>query len=131
VRGSERGALRAGTGGNVVQFLVHLVITAALILLVARSVSGIHVADWTSAILAALVLGIANAVVKPVMVVLTLPFTILTFGLFLLVVNALVFWLASAFVPGFKIDGFGPAFLGALLLSLLNMLLAWAIGPRV
>lgn len=115
----------------MVQFLVHLVITAALILLVARSVSGIHVADWTTAILAALVLGIANAIVKPIMVVLTLPFTILTFGLFLLVVNALVFWLTSLFVPGFKIDGFGPAFLGALLLAILNMLLAWAIGPRV
>lgn len=112
-------------------FLAHLLITAALILLVARSVTGVHVESWTSAILAALVLGIANAVVRPIMVVLTLPFTILTFGLFLLVVNALVFWLTSLFVPGFRIDGFGPAFLGALLLSILNMLLAWAIGPAV
>lgn len=115
----------------MVQFLAHLLITAALILLVARSVSGIHVADWTTAILAALVLGIANAIVRPVMVALTLPFTIVTFGLFLLVVNALVFWLASAFVPGFKVDGFGPAFLGALLLAILNMLVAWMIGPRL
>lgn len=113
------------------QFFVHLVLSAALILLVARLVSGIHIEDWTTAILAALVLGIANAVVKPIMVIVTLPFTILSFGLFLLVVNALVFWLSSLFVPGFRIDGFGPAFLGALLLSILNMLLAWAIGPRV
>jgi len=66
--------------------------------------------------------------VKPIMVILTLPFTIVTFGLFLLVVNALVFWLASLFVPGFEVDGFGPAFVGALFLSILNLLVAWAIG---
>ena len=112
----------------MVPFVVHLVITAALILLVGRSVNGIHVPDWTTAILAALVLGIANAIVKPIMVILTLPFTIVTFGLFLLVVNALVFWLASLFVPGFEVDGFGPAFVGALFLSILNLLVAWAIG---
>ncbi|HVP29225.1 MAG TPA: phage holin family protein [Myxococcota bacterium] len=114
----------------MVQFFIHLLVSAALLLLVSRVVTGIHIDDWTSAILGALVLGFVNAIVRPIMLVLTLPFTILTFGLFLLVLNGLMLWLASAFVPGFRIDGFGPAFLGALLLSLLNMLIAWMVGPQ-
>lgn len=80
-------------------------------------------------LLGALVLGFANAFVRPILVVLSLPITILTFGLFLLVVNALVLKLGAALVPGFRIRGFLPALFGALLLALLNLLVAQVAGP--
>ena len=102
-------------------FLEHLIITAALLLLVANLVRGVHVEDWGSALVGALVLGFVNAVLRPLMVLLTLPFTILTFGLFLLVVNALMLWLVAALVPGIRVQGFGAALLGSLVLTLLNL----------
>lgn len=102
-------------------FLLHLIVTAALLLLVANLVRGVQVEGWGAALIGALVLGLVNAVVRPVMVLLTLPFTILTFGLFLLVVNALMLWLVAALVPGIRIQGFGAALIGSLVLSLLNM----------
>jgi putative membrane protein len=102
-------------------FLVHLILTAALLLLAANLVSGVYVQGWGSALVGALVLGFVNAVVRPLMVLLTLPFTILTFGLFLLVVNALMLWLVAALVPGIRIQGFGSALLGSLVLTLLNL----------
>jgi putative membrane protein len=102
-------------------FLTHLIVTAALLLLVANLVRGVHVEGWGSALIGALVLGFVNAVVRPLMVFLTLPFTILTFGLFLLVVNALMLWLVAALVPGIRIQGFWPALMGSLVLTLLNL----------
>jgi putative membrane protein len=102
-------------------FLIHLIVTAALLLLVANFVRGVHVEGWGSALIGALVLGFVNAVVRPLMVFLTLPFTILTFGLFLLVVNALMLWLVAALVPGIRIQGFWPALMGSLVLTLLNL----------
>lgn len=111
-------------------FLVHILLTAALLLLVAKLVDGVEVSGWGPAILGALVLGIVNAIVRPVMVFLTFPFTLLTFGLFLLVINALMLWLMAAFVPGVKVKGFGPAFFGALLLTVLNMCIGLLLGPR-
>lgn len=105
-------------------FVVHLVLSAALLLIVANVVRGIELAGWGSALLAALLLGLVNAVVRPVMIVLTLPLTIVTFGLFLLVVNALMLWLVAGLVPGMRIHGFGAAFVGSLLLTLLNLALA-------
>ena len=102
-------------------FLVHLILTAALLLLVSNLVQGVYVQGWGSALVGALVLGFVNAVVRPLMVLLTLPFTILTFGLFLLVVNALMLWLVAALVPGIRVQGFGSALLGSLVLTLLNL----------
>jgi putative membrane protein len=102
-------------------FLVNLVISAGLLLVVGHVVTGIEVRDWVSALLAALVLCVVNAVVRPVLVVLTLPLTIVTLGLFLFVVNALMLQLAAYFVPGFKVAGFGAALLGSLLLTILNI----------
>jgi putative membrane protein len=102
-------------------FLEHLILTAALLLLVSNLVSGVHVRGWRSALIGAIVLGFVNAVVRPLMVLLTLPFTILTFGLFLLVVNALMLWLVAALVPGIRVQGFGSALLGSLVLTLLNL----------
>ena len=104
-------------------FLAHLVVTAALLLLVANLVPGVQVQGFGSAFLGALALGLVNAFVRPLMVLLTLPLTILTFGLFLLVINALMIQLASSMLEGFSVSGFWPAFFGAIVLSLLNTIL--------
>lgn len=112
----------------MVEFLLHLLLTAALLLLVAHLVEGVQIEGWGSALLGALVLGLVNALVRPIMVVLTFPLTILTLGLFLLVVNALMLWLAAALVPGVRVRGFGPALLGSLLLSLLNLAVSAVFG---
>jgi putative membrane protein len=101
-------------------FIVHVVVTAVLLFVIGRLVSGIHVRDGKAALVGALVLGLANAFVRPVLVLLTLPVTVVTLGLFLLVVNALMLALAAAFVDGFEIDGFGAALVGAVLLSVMN-----------
>jgi putative membrane protein len=105
----------------MIEFLAHLVISAAMLLVVANVVSGVQIDSWGSAIVGALVLGIVNAVIRPVLVFFTLPLTILTLGLFLFVVNALVLQLVGAIAPGIKIAGFGPALLGSLLLTILNI----------
>ena len=105
----------------MINFLAHLVVTAVLLLVVAHLVRGVHVADFGSAMIGALVLGLVNALVWPVAVVLTLPLTILTFGLFLLVLNAFMLQIMAFLVPGIRIRGFGAAFLGALVLTLLNL----------
>ena len=113
----------------MVAFFAHLLITAALLLFVANLVKGVNVEGWGAAFIGALVLGLVNAFVRPLMVVLTLPLTILTFGLFLLVVNALMLWLVAALVPGIRIQGFGAALLGSLLLALLNLAVDALVGP--
>lgn len=105
----------------MMEFVLHVVVTAALLFVVGRIVTGIEVRDAKAALLGALVLGIANAIVRPILVVLTLPFTIITLGLFLFVVNAVMLMIAAAFVEGFRVRGFGPALVGSLLLSLLNL----------
>lgn len=107
----------------MLEFLAHLVISAALLLVVANFIEGFKVKGWGPALLLALVLGFVNAFIWPLMVLLTLPLTILTFGLFLLVVNGLMLWLASSVVPGVQVQKFGSAFLAALLLSVLNLLI--------
>ncbi len=111
------------------EFLAHLIVSAALLLVVAYAIRGIEVDGPVGALLGALVLGLANGFVRPVLVILSLPITILTLGLFLIVVNALMLKLAAALVPGFRIHGFLPALFGALLLSLLNLLVAHVAGP--
>jgi putative membrane protein len=113
----------------LIQFLAHLLITAALLLLVANLVRGVQVEGWGPAFIGAIVLGLVNAFVRPIMVLFTLPLTILTFGLFLLVVNALMLWLVAALVPGIRVHGFGSALLGSLLLTLLNLAVAAIAGP--
>jgi len=112
----------------MVELLVHFLITAALLLLMARIVSGVEVEGWGAAFLGAVVMGLVNALVRPVMVILTIPVTLLTFGLFLLVVNALMLWLVATIVPGVKVKGFVPALLGSIVLSVLNFLVALVFG---
>jgi putative membrane protein len=89
---------------------------------VAQFVPGIHLNGFASALLAALVLGLVNFLVRPILVLITLPITILTLGLFLIVINALMLLLTSALVPGLRIDGFAAALLGGLLLGLFNLI---------
>lgn len=107
--------------------LVWLLNSVAL-LVVAYILPGIAVASFGSAMIAALVLGLLNALVKPVLIFLTLPITILTLGLFLLVLNALLFWFAGSVLQGFKVNGFWWAVIGALLYSLISGLLTSLIG---
>jgi len=101
-------------------FVIQIVVVAVLLLVVARIVPGIEVDGCANALLAGLALGIINALLKPLLVVLTLPITVLTLGLFLLVINALLLRLAAVFVPGFRVSGFLAAFWGALLLSIFS-----------
>jgi putative membrane protein len=93
----------------------------AALLLVANLVRGLHVQGRGSALVGAAALGFVNAVVLPLRVLLTLPFTILTFGLFLQVINALMLWLVAALVTGIRVQGIGSALLGSLVLTLLNL----------
>ena len=102
--------------------LVHWLVTAALLLLVAGLVRGVEVDSWSSAFLAAIVLGLVNGIVRPLMVLFTFPLTVVTFGLFLLVINALMLQLAAGLVPGVRIGGFGAALVGSLLLTVLNLI---------
>lgn len=104
--------------------LVRWFISAATLLLVAYLVPGFHVSGWYAAFIAALVLGLVNALIRPILLILTLPVNILTLGLFTLVVNAFMLWLVSTVVKGFEISGFAPAFWGALVLWLIGWLVS-------
>jgi putative membrane protein len=99
-----------------------IILTVAIIL-VAYLLPGIRVAGLGSAIFAAAVLGIFNAILKPVLIILTLPLTIVTFGLFLFVLNALLFMLVGGIVQGFRVDSFWWALLGSLLVSVFNYII--------
>jgi putative membrane protein len=112
----------------MIQFALHLVVTAALLSVVGYMVSGIDVDDGTAAVIGALVLGFANAFIRPILVVLTLPITFLTLGLFVWVVNAFMLKLTAAVVPGFKVEGFWAAMVGSLLLGILNVAVSVFFG---
>jgi putative membrane protein len=103
------------------KWLVRWILSAVALLIVADVVPGFHVRSIGSALLAALVIGFVNATLGTLLKLITLPLTILTFGIFLLVVNALMLEVAAWFVPGFAVRGFAAAFWGALVLALINM----------
>jgi len=94
------------------------ILNAVALIVVAYLLPGITVASFGSAMIAALVLGLLNSLVKPLLIILTLPITVVTFGLFLLILNALLFWLAGSLIEGFVVDGFLWACLGALVYSI-------------
>ncbi len=100
------------------------ILNAVALLIVAYLLPGITVASFGSALIAALVLGLLNTLVKPVLILLTLPITIVTLGLFLLVLNALVFWFAGSVLKGFQVNGFWWALLGAFIYSVLSGVLS-------
>ncbi len=106
------------------QIIVALVLNALALMATAYIVPGFHVADFTSAILAAIVLGVVNTFIKPVLALIALPITVVTLGLFSFVINAVVLFIVSAVVSGLKIDGWVPAILGAIVLSVVGTVLA-------
>jgi putative membrane protein len=106
-----------------VGLLLRIIVNTVAIYIAASVVPGIAVRSVGIAFLAGLVLGFINAIVRPVLVFLTLPLTLVTLGVFLLVLNAFCLWLTSRLVSGFTVSGFWPAFLGALLISVVSWLL--------
>lgn len=106
-------------------FLLHWITVGAALAAAAWILPGVHVSSFGALAVAALVLGLVNAVIKPVLVVLTLPITVLTLGLFYLVVNGIAFALAAGIVPGFGVDNFWWAMLGALIVSLVSAFIGW------
>jgi putative membrane protein len=105
-------------------FLIHWLVVAVALWTTAYVVPGVTISSWTALAIAALVLGFVNAIIKPILVILTLPITVLTLGLFYLVVNGIAFALAAALVPGFQIAGAMAAIVGALVTSIIS----WFIG---
>jgi len=104
-------------------FVIRVLVNTAAILLAAHLVPGVRVSSLTTALVAGLVLGLINAIVRPVLVFLTLPLTLVTLGLFLFVLNAFCLWLTSVFVPGLVVQGFWAALLGALIVSFVSWVL--------
>jgi putative membrane protein len=109
--------------------LLNWVLSAVAVWIVSRVVPGIYVSGPVAALIAALAIGFINATLGVVLKILTFPLTLVTLGLFWLVINALMLEFASALVPGFQVHGFLAAFLGAIVLSLVNMILKWLVQP--
>jgi putative membrane protein len=105
------------------KIVVRWLLLAAALLLVANLYPGVQVAGFASALVAALVLGLLNTLLRPILVLLTLPVTVLTLGLFLFVINALMFYFAAALLAGFHVDGFVAALVGSLLYSLCGLVI--------
>jgi putative membrane protein len=105
------------------KLIVRWLLLAAALLLVAYLYPGVQVRSFGSAMIAALLLGLLNTLLRPVLVMLTLPVTLLTLGLFLFVINALMFWAAASVLSGFNVAGFGAALIGSLIYSLCGMVI--------
>ena len=105
-------------------FVLRLLFNAIAIYLTTRIIQGVRVPDFTTAIIAALILGIVNAFIRPIVLLLTLPINLLTLGLFTLIVNTLMLYVVAAAVPSFVITGFVSAFVGALLIATISTLLS-------
>ena len=110
------------------KLLFRIILTSILVLLIAHFMKGVHVAGFVTALLVAIVLGLLNVFIKPIFVLLTLPFTIFTLGLFLLVINALIILLCTNIVGGFSVDSFWTALLFSVFLSLCQSVLFAIVG---
>jgi putative membrane protein len=108
-------------------FLIHWTITALSLWAASRIVDGIRLRQASDLLVAALLLGFANALLKPILIVLTFPLTLLTFGLFLLVINALMIMLVSLLVRGFTVSSFWSAFFASILISLMSTVMEWLL----
>ena len=102
-------------------------LSATALVFVAQVYAGVEVTSFTAALVAALVIGLLNLFIRPVLVLLTLPVTVLTLGLFLFVINALMFWWAASFLDGFHVTGFGAALVGSLIYSVLGLVIDLAL----
>ena len=109
------------------KLIIRWLLLAAALLLVAHLYPGVTVASYGAALVAALVLGLLNTLVRPLLVVLTLPVTLVTLGLFLFVINALMFWAAGGMLGGFHVAGFGAALVGSLIYSVLGVVIDSAL----
>ncbi len=108
--------------------LIIWVVTAVSLIIISRLKVGIYVSDFGQALIAALVIGLINAILGPIAQAIALPLTLLTLGLFRLVVNALLFWLAASIVKGFSLsNGFWSALIGSVLLTVINTVLLWIL----
>ena len=114
----------------MLRLLAHWLVNALALLLVAYLYPGVHVESLPAALAAALVLGLVNVLIRPLIVILTLPVTLLTLGLFLFVINALLFWFVAEVVHGFSVTGFGAALLGSILYSVITLVSGWILFPR-
>jgi len=109
------------------KLILKWLLAACALLLVAYLYAGVQVQSFTSALIAAAVIGLFNTLVRPVLVVLTLPVTVITLGLFLFVINALLFWAAASVLDGFQVSGFVAALLGSLIYSALMLVVDAAL----
>ena len=109
------------------KLLVKWLLSAAALLAVAHLYNGVVVQSFSAALVAELVIGLLNAALRPILIILTLPVTILTLGLFLFVINALLFYWASALLDGFQVRSFGAALIGSLLYSLIGLVIHSAL----
>ena len=100
--------------------ITKILLTVLALLLVSRVVPGIEVESFYIALIVAVALGLINLVLKPILLILTLPINLLTLGLFTFVVNAGIFWFVSTFIDGFSVDGFVPAFIGAFIIAVVH-----------
>ncbi len=106
------------------RLLLVWLINAVALMAVAYLLPGISVSSFVTALIAALVLGLVNAVIRPILILLTLPATLLTLGLFIFVINGLLFWLVGSYIDGFTVAGFWPGFFGAIVYSIVSWALA-------
>jgi len=111
----------AGRYSSRMKILVRWLLLAAALLLVAQIYPGVQVTSFAAAMIAALVLGLFNTLLRPILVLLTLPVTLLTLGLFLFVINALLFYFAASLLDGFRVNGFIAALIGSVLYSLCGL----------
>ena len=112
------------------RLIVHWLINAAALFVLPYILSSVQVKDFVTALVVALVLGLVNAIIRPILVLLTLPVTLLTLGLFILVINALLFWAVASFVDGFQVAGFWSAFWGGIIYALVSWAVAALLLPR-
>ena len=117
----------AGCYAGRMKILVTWLLAACALLLVAYLYPGVQVQSFTSALIAAFVIGLFNMVLRPILVLLTLPVTLITLGLFLFVINALLFWAAASVLDGFHVNGFGAALLGSLIYSAIMLVVDAAV----
>ena len=110
------------------KLILKWLLSACALLAVAHLYDGVMVTSFASALVAAFVIGLLNTVLRPLLIVLTLPVTVVTLGLFLFVINALMFWAASALLGGFEVRGFGAALLGSLIYSVIGLVIESALG---
>ena len=101
--------------------LLYFIVMAAAMVGLSRVLPGFKVDGWLPAIFAAIVLAVVNTLVKPILFIITIPFTILTLGLFLFILNAAMLWLTSLIVPGFRVNGFVPTLIASLILAVVSM----------